>query len=588
MNRTSPPAALTPPASTSSNSSSTAIIAGVVGGGALLALVALVLLFVCCRKKRSRKDTLPYITPHGGGIHGAGKIASAYNATGTSDLKGYAVDGNPTVYPPGSVPLPPEGVASVGNSRIFFTYDELHKATNGFDHGNLLGEGGFGRVYKGELPNGKLVAVKQLTVGGGQGDREFRAEVEIISRVHHRHLVSLVGYCISDKQRLLVYDFVPNGTLDVNLYGRGKPVMTWDLRVRVALGAARGLAYLHEDCHPRIIHRDIKSSNILLDDKYEAQVADFGLARPASDTNTHVSTRVMGTFGYLAPEYAQSGKLTEKSDVYSFGVMLLELITGRKPVDTRDPNGAVSLVELARPLMTKAMEDGDLDELVDPRLGDNYDPKELFRMIEVAASCVRQTANKRPKMGQVVRALESEEENAGLYQNLKPGHSSEYESEFDRYEGSNYDTQAYLADLKRGKKSNPSDISYESDDTSEYPTESVPSSSGEYESMIRPKTEPMGRANMGKERGPISMRTDRGFSMTGRGSRSENYSVLPSMPPTRPAPPRPDSSSDQSGSLRSDTVFKPPPPPPNYNEDYVSIDFNSIESKKEDRRRFME
>lgn len=157
----------------------------------------------------------------GGGAAGygaAGYGAAAYKVGGMDDPKGYAGSGGKP--PGGSIPLPPEGTSSVGNSRSWFTYDELHVATNGFAMENVLGEGGFGRVYKGELPNGQVVAVKQLTLGGGQGDREFRAEVEIISRVHHRHLVSLVGYCIADKQRLLVYDFVPNGTLDVNLYGK--------------------------------------------------------------------------------------------------------------------------------------------------------------------------------------------------------------------------------------------------------------------------------------------------------------------------------------------------------------------------------
>ena len=175
-----------------------------------------------CRKRKTKKNVLPYATAGGGGGGGAAAVAS-YKIAGRTDPKGYAgsVASN---MPPGSyggaVPLPPEGSPSVGNSRSWFTYDELYAATNGFASENLLGEGGFGRVYKGELPNGQVVAVKQLTIGGGQGDREFRAEVEIISRVHHRHLVSLVGYCIADKQRLLVYDFVPNGTLDVNLYGK--------------------------------------------------------------------------------------------------------------------------------------------------------------------------------------------------------------------------------------------------------------------------------------------------------------------------------------------------------------------------------
>ncbi|KAL8157406.1 hypothetical protein AgCh_002197 [Apium graveolens] len=269
------------------------------------------------------------------------------------------------------------------------------------------GEGGFGRVYKGCLPDGREIAVKQLTIGGGQGEKEFKAEVEIISRVHHRHLVSLVGYCISVNERMLVYDYVPNNNLYFHLHGKGRPVMEWERRVKVAIGAARGIAYLHEDCHPRIIHRDIKSSNILLDNNFESQVSDFGLAKLALDANTHITTRVMGTFGYMAPEYAASGKLTEKSDVYSFGVVLLELITGRKPVDTSQPLGDESLVEWARPLLGHALETEDFTALSDPRLENNYADIEMFRLVEAAAACVRHSAAKRPQMGQVVRAFDS-------------------------------------------------------------------------------------------------------------------------------------------------------------------------------------
>ncbi|KAJ6800539.1 proline-rich receptor-like protein kinase PERK9 [Iris pallida] len=303
----------------------------------------------------------------------------------------------------GSSPTDP----GMGSSKAWFSYQELHNITNGFSDQNLLGEGGFGCVYKGCLSDGREVAVKQLKVGGSQGEREFTAEVEIIGRVHHRHLVSLVGFCISDNQRLLVYDFVPNNTLDYHLHTEGIPVLDWATRVKVAAGAARGIAYLHEDCHPRIIHRDIKSSNILLDNNFEAQVSDFGLARLALDAATHVTTRVMGTFGYLAPEYASSGKLTEKSDVYSFGVVLLELITGRKPVDTSQPVGDESLVEWARPLLSRALETGDFSGLTDPRLGNNYNETELIQMIEAAAACVRHSASMRPRMGLVVRALDS-------------------------------------------------------------------------------------------------------------------------------------------------------------------------------------
>nr|GMD25498.1 proline-rich receptor-like protein kinase PERK9 [Ipomoea batatas] len=177
--------------------------------------------------------------------------------------------------------------------------------------------------------------------------------------------------------------------------------MDWPTRVKIAIGAARGIAYLHEDCHPRIIHRDIKSSNILLDNNFEARVADFGLAKLALDANTHVTTRVMGTFGYMAPEYASSGKLTEKSDVFSFGVVLLELITGRKPVDTSQPLGEESLVEWARPLLSQALETEEFQHLTDPRLEKNYVDNEMFRMIEAAAACVRHSSTKRPRMGQV-------------------------------------------------------------------------------------------------------------------------------------------------------------------------------------------
>ncbi|KAH6805430.1 proline-rich extensin-like receptor kinase 10 [Perilla frutescens var. frutescens] len=294
-----------------------------------------------------------------------------------------------------------------GNSRSWFNYDELVQATNGFSAQNLLGVGGFGSVYKGVLTNGRDVAVKQLKIGGGQGEREFRSEVEIISRIHHRHLVSLVGYCINENRRLLVYDYVPNDNLYFHLHGEGRPVLNWAVRVKIALGAARGIAYLHEDCHPRIIHRDIKSSNILLDSNFEAQVSDFGLAKLALDSNSHVTTRVMGTFGYMAPEYASSGKLTERSDVYSFGVVLLELITGRKPVDKSQPLGEESLVEWARPLLSQALETQDFGRLADPRLEAQYTDSEMFRMIEAAAACVRHSFIKRPKMGQVVRALDT-------------------------------------------------------------------------------------------------------------------------------------------------------------------------------------
>ncbi|XP_039118912.1 proline-rich receptor-like protein kinase PERK1 [Dioscorea cayenensis subsp. rotundata] len=297
-------------------------------------------------------------------------------------------------------------------------------ATTWFSEVNLLGQGGFGYVHRGELPNGKEIAVKQLKSGSGQGEREFQAELEIISRVHHRHLVSLVGYCISGRQRVLVYEFVPNKTLEFHLHGEGQPTLDWPKRSKIALGAAKGLAYLHEDCNPRIIHRDIKPANILLDFNFEVKIADFGLAKVAPDNITRVSTRIIGTRGYLAPEYVLFKTLTDKADVYSFGIILLELITGLRPVDNHAFDD--SLVDWARPLLTRALEDGNYDRLVDRRLGENYNRNKMKRMVACAAACVRDTAKYRPRMSQVVRVLEGHVSLEDLNNGVPPGQSRRY------------------------------------------------------------------------------------------------------------------------------------------------------------------
>ncbi|KAG2307481.1 hypothetical protein Bca4012_083501 [Brassica carinata] len=397
---------------------------GVIVGLLLLSLFVLALWFT--RRKRNRKDPgtfVGYTMPPSGYSSPQGSDVVLINTNTSAHNKMRSNSGNDYMYASSDSGM-------VSNQRSWFSYDELAQVTNGFSQKNLLGEGGFGCVYKGVLADGREVAVKQLKIGGSQGEREFKAEVEIISRVHHRHLVTLVGYCISEQHRLLVYDYVPNNTLHYHLHAPGRPVMTWETRVKVAAGAARGIAYLHEDCHPRIIHRDIKSSNILLDNSFEALVADFGLAKIAQelDLNTHVSTRVMGTFGYMAPEYATSGKLSEKADVYSYGVILLELITGRKPVDMSQPLGDESLVEWAKPLLSQAIENEEFGELVDPRLGDNFIAAEMFRMVEAAAACVRHSAAKRPKMSQVVRALDTLEEASDITNGMRPGQSQVYDS----------------------------------------------------------------------------------------------------------------------------------------------------------------
>ncbi|XP_043705850.1 receptor-like serine/threonine-protein kinase ALE2 isoform X2 [Telopea speciosissima] len=285
-----------------------------------------------------------------------------------------------------------------------FTLADLEKATEKFSSKRILGEGGFGRVYHGIMEDGTAVAVKLLTRDSQNGDREFIAEIEMLSRLHHRNLVKLIGICIEEHTRCLVYELVPNGSVESHLHGteKMKGPLDWDARMKIALGAARGLAYLHEDSNPRVIHRDFKASNVLLEDDFTPKVSDFGLAREATEGSQHISTRVMGTFGYVAPEYAMTGHLLVKSDVYSYGVVLLELISGRKPVDMSQPPGQENLVTWARPLLTSR--EG-LEQLVDPSLCGNYDFDDMAKVAAIASMCVHPEVTQRPFMGEVVQAL---------------------------------------------------------------------------------------------------------------------------------------------------------------------------------------
>ncbi|GFP92852.1 receptor-like serine/threonine-protein kinase ale2 [Phtheirospermum japonicum] len=303
--------------------------------------------------------------------------------------------------------IPAVGSLRHPTSTRFLTYEELKEATNNFELTSVLGEGGFGRVYKGVLSDGTAVAIKRLSSGGQQGDKEFLVEVEMLSRLHHRNLVKLVGYYSNRdaSQNLLCYELVPNGSLEAWLHGAlglNCP-LDWDTRMKIALDAARGLAYLHEDSQPCVIHRDFKASNILLENNFHAKVSDFGLAKQAPEGRAnYLSTRVMGTFGYVAPEYAMTGHLLVKSDVYSYGVVLLELLTGRKPVDMAQPSGQENLVTWARPILR---EKDRLEELADPRLGGKYPKEDYFRVCTIAAACVAADANQRPTMGEVVQSL---------------------------------------------------------------------------------------------------------------------------------------------------------------------------------------
>lgn len=297
-------------------------------------------------------------------------------------------------------------VQNIGWGR-WYSFKELQDATNGFDRDSVIGEGGYGIVYRGVLDDGSVVAVKNLLNNKGQAEKEFKVEVEAIGKVRHKNLVGLLGYCIEGAQRLLVYEFVDNGNLEEWLHGDMGPIsaLTWDIRMKIALGTAKGLAYLHEGLEPKVVHRDVKSSNILLDKSWNAKVSDFGLAKLLRSEASYVTTRVMGTFGYVSPEYASTGMLNEGSDVYSFGVLLMELITGRSPVDYTRPPGEMNLVDWFKGLVASRRG----EEVVDPRTEVRPSPRALKRMLLVCLRCIDLDVFKRPKMGQIVHMLEADE-----------------------------------------------------------------------------------------------------------------------------------------------------------------------------------
>ncbi|XP_047947815.1 receptor-like serine/threonine-protein kinase ALE2 isoform X4 [Salvia hispanica] len=296
-------------------------------------------------------------------------------------------------------------MAAYTGSAKTYSSSEIDKATDFFNEANVLGEGGFGRVYSGVFEDGAKVAIKVLKRYDQHSGREFLAEVEMLSRLHHRNLVKLIGICVEDRTRCLVYELVPNGSVESHLHGTDKErsPLDWGARLKIALGAARALAYLHEDSSPRVIHRDFKASNILLEDDFTPKVSDFGLARAALDEdNKHISTRVMGTFGYVAPEYAMTGHLLVKSDVYSYGVVLLELLTGKKPVDMSQLPGQENLVAWARPLLTSR--EG-LELMIDQSMAPDVPFDSIAKVAAIASMCVEPEVSHRPFMGEVVQAL---------------------------------------------------------------------------------------------------------------------------------------------------------------------------------------
>ncbi|PSS05934.1 LRR receptor-like serine/threonine-protein kinase [Actinidia chinensis var. chinensis] len=286
----------------------------------------------------------------------------------------------------------------------YFTLRQIKAATNNFDPSNKIGEGGFGPVYKGVLSDGVVIAVKQLSSRSKQGNREFVNEIGMISALQHPNLVRLHGCCIEGNQLLLIYEYMENNSLARALFGREdqKLKLDWPTRKRICSGIARGLAYLHEESRLKIVHRDIKATNVLLDKDLNAKISDFGLAKLDEEENTHISTRIAGTIGYMAPEYAMRGYLTDKADVYSFGIVALEIVSGKSNTNYRPKEEFVYLLDWAYVLQ----EQGSLLELVDPSLGTNYPQQEVMTMLNVALLCTNPSPTLRPSMSSVVSMLE--------------------------------------------------------------------------------------------------------------------------------------------------------------------------------------
>ncbi|KAJ6827950.1 putative serine/threonine-protein kinase PBL9 isoform X2 [Iris pallida] len=330
---------------------------------------------------------------------------------------GSGLSGSSSRVSSSSVPPTPrsEGEILQASNLKSFTFNELKSATRNFRPDSVLGEGGFGSVFKGWLDEtnlmptkpgtGIVIAVKRLNHEGHQGHKEWLTEVNYLGQFYHPNLVKLIGYCTEDKQRLLVYEFMPRGSLENHLFRRGSyfQPLSWNLRMQVALGAAKGLAFLHS-AETKVIYRDFKTSNVLLDSDYNAKLSDFGLAKdgPTGD-KSHVSTRIMGTYGYAAPEYLATGHLTAKSDVYSFGVVMLEMLSGRRAVDKNRPSGEHILVEWARPYLSNKRK---IFRVLDTRLEGQYSLVGAQKAAALALQCLSTESKFRPNMDEVVSTLE--------------------------------------------------------------------------------------------------------------------------------------------------------------------------------------
>ncbi|KAI3809600.1 hypothetical protein L1987_19195 [Smallanthus sonchifolius] len=287
-----------------------------------------------------------------------------------------------------------------------YTYRDLRVATEDFRPENKIGQGGFGSVYKGMLKDGLLVAIKVLSADSSQGLKEFLTEITVISDIQHENLVKLHGYCVDGDHRILVYGYLKNGSLDQTLLGSGHCGInfTWEIRKKICIGVAKGLAYLHEEVHPHVIHRDIKASNILLDEDFTPKISDFGLAKLFPSHLTHISTRIAGTQGYLAPEYAMRGQLTRKADIYSFGVLLLEIVSGRPNQNRWLPVDEQYLLER----VWQQYREGELEGLVDTSMEEDVDLHEACRYLKIGLLCSQSLPKSRPSMSDVLKMLNGE------------------------------------------------------------------------------------------------------------------------------------------------------------------------------------
>lgn len=331
------------------------------------------------------------------------QTTSLATSSNISSKSQFSISSGDEVYPNGQI-LPAPNLRE-------FSFQELKTATKNFK--DLLGEGGFGKVFRGWIESKNppksgsnlVVAIKKLNSESIQGFEEWQSEVNFLGRLSHPNLVKLLGYCWEDKELLLVYEFMQRGSLENHLFGRGCAVqpLSWDLRLKIIIGAARGLAFLHSS-DDRVIYRDIKASNILLDGSYNAKISDFGLAKLGpSASQSHVTTRVMGTYGYAAPEYVATGHLYVKSDVYGFGVVLVELLTGLRALDTNRPSGKHTLVDWIKPHLSDKRK---LKSVMDSMLEGKYPSKAAVATAELALSCLAQEPRNRPSMQEVLESLE--------------------------------------------------------------------------------------------------------------------------------------------------------------------------------------